>query len=149
MAILLPLLVIALFAVAFVLLAGSRVRRERERQAGWAQEARRLGLDHATGDPLGLAGRLNVDEVAETVSGVVDGQRVAALNVTRVRGRDGIGDGPPTRFTWSVGIALDASGPDGGPVVVDRRPEKLALTHSPLPAAQLEGLLRETAARAA
>ena len=48
-----------------------------------------------------------------------------------------------------VGIALDASGPDGGPVVVDRRPAKLSLTHSPLPASQLEGLLRETAARAA
>ena len=63
--------------------------------------------------------------------------------------RDGIGDGPPTRYTWSVGIALDASGPDGGPVVVDRRPQKLSLTHSPLPASQLEGLLRETAARAA
>ena len=148
MAILLPLLVIVIFAVAFVLLAGSRVKADRARQAGWAQEARRLGLDHATGDPLGLAARLSVDEVGETVSGTVDGRRVAALNVTRVSGRDGIGDGPPTRHTWSVGIALDATGPDGGPVVVDRRPEKLALTHSPLPASQLEGLLRETAARA-
>jgi len=149
MAILLPLLVIALFAVAFVVLAGSRVKAERARQAGWAAEARRLGLDHAQGDPLGMAARLNVDEVAETVSGTVDGRRVAALNVTRVRMRDGIGDGPPTRYTWSVGIALDASGPDGKPVVVDRRPQKLSLTHSPLPASQLEGLLRETAARAA
>ena len=148
MAILLPLLVIALFVAAFVVLAGSRVKAERARQAGWAAEARRLGLDHATGDPLGLAARLNVDEVAETVSGTVDGQRVAALNVTRVRMRDGIGDGPPTRYTWSVGVALDAGGPDGAPVIVDRRPEKLSLTHAPLPAAQLEGLLRETAARA-
>ena len=140
---------IALFVVAFIVLAGSRVRHELERRAGWAQEARRLGLDHALGDPLGMAGRLNVDEVAETVSGTVDGQRVAALNVTRVRRSDGIADGPPTRSTWSVGIALDATGPDGKPVVVDRRPEKLSLTHSPLPASRLEGLLRETAARAA
>lgn len=148
MAILLPLLVIAIFVVAFVLLAGSRIKAERARQAGWALQARRLGLDHAAGDPLGLAARLNVDEVAETVSGTVDGRRVAALNVTRASSRDGIGDGPPTRHVWSVGIALDATGPDGEPVVVDRRPEKLSLTHAPLPASQLEGLLRETAARA-
>lgn len=142
------LVVIAVVVVVgFVLLVSLRYRQEQRRTAGWAAEAARLGLDHERGDPLALAGRLGVDEVTETVSGTVDGVRVAALTVSKVRSAGT--SGPDRRqnwFTWSVGVALDAAGPGGAPVVVDREPRGMHLTEAPLRASELEGLLRETAA---
>lgn len=147
MTVLLPLLVIALFAAAFVVAVSFRLRQERGRRAGWAAEAQRLGLRHAKGDPLGLAERLKVDAVEETVHGELGGRRVAAVNVARVQDHGHQpGSGPPARFVWSVGVALDAAG--APTATVDRRPQRVALTHAPLPASELEGLLRETAARA-
>lgn len=138
------LLVIALVVIAgFVALMSLRYRQEQARRAGWAAEAARLGLQHQQGDPLGLAERLQVNEVTETVSGTVDGVRVAAVNVARIRDFQ---DAPAGRdrqwFTWSVGVALDSD------VVVDREPRGMHLSEAPLKASELEGLLRETAARA-
>jgi hypothetical protein len=138
------LVVIAVVVVGgFVALVSMRYRQEQSRQAGWAAEAARLGLRHAQGDPLGLAERLQVNEVSETVSGTVDGVRVAAVTVSKIRGfQQGRAVDERQWFTWSMGVALDSD------VVVDRRPAGAHLTEAPLPASELEGLLRETAARA-
>ena len=142
------LVVIAVVVIGgFVLLVSLRYRQEQRRASRWAAEAARLGLDHERGDPLSLARRLGVDEVTETVSGTVDGVRVAAVTVAQVR--TSAGSGPDRKrqwFTWSVGVALDADGPGGAPVVVDREPRGMHLTQAPLRASELEGLLRETAA---
>jgi hypothetical protein len=133
--------------VGFVSLVALRYRQEQRRTAGWGQEAARLGLSHQQGDPLGLAERLGVDEVKETVSGTIDGERVAALTVSKVRAFPGGGARREREwFTWSVGVALDAAGADGAPVVVDREPRGAHLAQAPLGAGALEDLLRETAA---
>ena len=138
------LVVIAVVVVGgFVALVSMRYRQEQARQAGWAAEAARLGLTHAQGDPLGLAGRLSVNEVSETVSGTVDGVRVAAVNVAKIRGfQQGRAVDERQWFTWSMGVARDAD------VVVDRAPRGLHMTEAPRKATDLEGLLRETAAAA-
>ncbi len=142
------LVVIALVVVVgFVSLVALRYRQEQRRSAGWAAEAARLGFEHRRGDPLGLAGRLGVNEVSETVGGTVDSVRVAAVTVSRIRTfAAGGADQKRQWFTWSMGVALDAAGPDGAPVVVDREPRGAHLTEAPLKASELEGLLRETAA---
>lgn len=147
MTVLLPLLVIVLFAGAFAGLASWLVRRELRRRDGWAAEARRLGLAHQLGDPLDLARRLKgVDQVDETVFGTVDGAHVAVVNVVHVTTSGDGGDGhPPTRHVRSVGVAL---APSGAPLAVVDRRRGISLVHSPLAAAELEGLLRETAALA-
>jgi flagellar biogenesis protein FliO len=123
--------------VLFVVLVALAVRREVRRQAGWAREAARLGLEYAKGDPLGLAQRLTVDRVEETVFGVVEGVEVAALTVGRRTARAD----EDLHHTWTIAVREPRS---ERPVVLDER-EGWSLTYAPAAPGALEGLLREAA----
>jgi hypothetical protein len=92
-------------AALFAVLVGRRYRREQARRGTWSDLAARLGLRHERGDPLGLAERLSVTRVTETLWGVLDGARVAAITASVFRpGSSPLGAGP-TLSTFSGAVA--------------------------------------------
>ena len=92
-------------AATFVAVVTRRYRREMARRRSWSTLGARLGLRHESGDPLGLAARLGVTRVSQTLWGELDGARVAAITVTIFRPSGSpLGTGP-TLSTFSGAVA--------------------------------------------
>jgi hypothetical protein len=98
-------LMITAIAGTFVAVVARRYQREVARRGSWSDLAIRLGLSHQMGDPLELAERLGVTRVTQTLWGVVDGTRVAAITLTIFRpGGSPLGAGP-TISSFSGAVA--------------------------------------------